>query len=164
MLGIRTLPDAPISITAHIRVPHISKDALLITGRGDTADEAVANLHAAIAAVRAPAPPLAPAPSREQALAVLMADALSNAINRADVEGIACAAAYTMRGRIAWHHSVPDACAVRGLYPDDNVYHIVTERTCTCVAWADRQDKGFLCAHMIGVQWWRQLNAVEGTT
>ena len=163
MPDMHQLAEAPVSITAHIRVPSISKDHLLVTGRGATADVAVANLHAAITAVQAP-PHVASLPTPlAQSVGALVVEALTDRQNAnfAGVARIAYAATLVLYGHIRPHQAMPDAYFVQDQCGLAAMAHLVTntrfQACCDCRDWNTLRKEGFDCEHIIAVQWWQKL-------
>ena len=152
------LAEAPVSITAHILVTAISRDTLLVTGRGVTAQEAVTNLHEAIAAVKAQPQPLSLVDKIAPLLAISLKDACEYG-HAHDLARIINAATIVLRGTIEQHDSAPASASVRSS-THANLWHTCIDNVCSCPDWGRHKHQGqdtYVCQHLLAVQWWRSM-------
>lgn len=161
------LAEAPVSITAHILVPAISKDPLLVTGRGATAREAAMNLRQAIAAVREMPQParLSDNASPIARLAPLIAARLQRDLEweeptPSSLERTIKAAAIVLSDGVKWDEHTLDAIAVRSMGKND-LWYTCIGTSCSCPDWANHKTQDpdiiYFCKHMIAALWWRQV-------
>jgi hypothetical protein len=147
-------PEASCCINAHIQVEGLTHQ---VTGRGRTAEEAVANFRTTLTALRASA---APPPTRAQVVAELLATGFTTAQQRGDlglVERLAQAAAFVLANAVTLHDD--GTATVRAQLDADQWYDV--NGTCTCTDGAPRER---LCQHALAVAMARRVQARCGHT
>lgn len=147
------LHEAPCSMTARLLVPAISRDAILVTGRGLTGAEAARNLQESCAALQeAPAP--TPPPSREQRLSALLTKGLVCAASKGDLDLVTrlSKAAYLVLTDAVEPGNTAGQLVVRSETHPETWYEI-TGKMCTCPDWerAAKKNEPRPCNHVLAV-------------
>jgi len=159
-----TFPEAACSINLLFDVPGYGKAQA--TGRGLTADEAVANLAGTIAATRAALAPTPPVPAeppmrtRTEHLAEMLACGLDKAMAKHDlslVERLSKAAALVLGGAVAPGER-EGMLAVRSQREPETWYSVEAGQ-CTCKDWSTHTTAGqkYTCKHILASAMYTRL-------
>ena len=155
------MPEAPCSMTARLLVPSLSREAILVTGRGHTGAEAARALREGCAALQEePMPPLPP--SRQERLSVLLTKGLVCAASKGDCDLVTrlSKAAYLVLTGAAEPTDSPAVLAVRSQSVPSHWYE-VSDHQCTCPDWERAAKKGEPrpCKHVLAAQLYKRLAA-----
>lgn len=153
------LPEAACSVNLFFEID-VRYGKAQATGRGATPAEAARNLHETIEATRqALAPQL---PTREEALAALLAKGLAKAVSKEDwglCERLSKSAALLLSGAVQPTDS-PAITAVRSATHPDTWYE-VAGTVCSCknsVQHVQAGDSHYLCKHALAVLLARKID------